>query len=110
MTYPSVFSTPGLAGFADKVDQERRRQLDKWGDQHHPDGTDTELSIVADHVRAENDARAETDALTWRDILGEEVIEAFAEEEPGPLKTELIQCAAVIQAWISDIDSREVKA
>jgi hypothetical protein len=45
-------------------------------------------------------------ADNWRDILAEEVAEAFAETDPDRLQTELIQAAAVVQAWIADLRSR----
>ena len=31
--------TPGVAQHMTEVDTERQRQLAKWGEQHHPDGT-----------------------------------------------------------------------
>jgi len=38
--------------------------------------------------------------------MAEEVAEAFAETDAALLRTELIQVAAVIAAWVSDIDRR----
>lgn len=100
--------TPGLAQHMVEVDTERQKQLAKWGDQHHPDGTaitgDDERAASARHVCQ---AMASLGQVSWRDILWEEIAEAFAEAEPVKLRAELVQCAAVIQAWISDIDSRE---
>lgn len=99
--------TPGVAQHMVDVDAERQRQLKKWGDQIHPDGTaisgDVERATSARHVC---DVMAERGEVTWRDILHEEVQEAFAESDPGLLRTELVQCAAVIAAWIYDIDRR----
>jgi hypothetical protein len=39
-------------------------------------------------------------------ILREEVYEAFAEEDPAALRTELIQVAAVAATWVDAIDRR----
>ena len=101
-------NTPGLAHHMAEVDAERQRQLKKWGDQNHPDGTgitDAQTEL-ADHARAAcQQAFAEGNG-SWAHILMEEVREAFAEKDPAKLRTELVQCAAVIQAWISDIDRR----
>lgn len=107
--YPTLFTTPGLKQFAEAIDAERQAQLAKWGDQQHPDGT----ALAGDDLRAENarevcQAMARRGETTWRGILAEEVAEAFAEKDPHALRTELIQCAAVIQAWVADIDRRAV--
>jgi hypothetical protein len=79
--YPTLFTTPGVKDFAEAVDAERQRQIAKFGDQHHPDGT-------------------------WMHVLIEEVFEALAEEDPAKLRAELVQVAAVCAAWITDIDGR----
>jgi hypothetical protein len=107
--YPTLFTTAGLKQFAEAIDAERQAQLAKWGDQQHPDGT----ALAGDGLRAENareicQAMARRGQTTWRGILAEEVAEAFAESDQHALRTELIQCAAVIQAWVSDIDRRAV--
>ncbi|MFJ8798466.1 NUDIX hydrolase [Streptomyces sp. NPDC102487] len=99
--------TKGLAAFVTDVDVERQRQLAKWGDQHHPDGT----AITGDDERAANarhvcQAMASIGQGAWRDVLWEEVAEAFAEKDPAALRTELVQVAAVCAAWIADLDSR----
>ncbi len=100
--------TPGLAQHMVEVDTERQRQLAKWGDQHHPDGTDLDAAAsIADTARRECDEAFAAGHGTWAHILTEEVTEALAESDPKALRTELVQCAAVIQAWIADIDSRE---
>lgn len=44
------------------------------------------------------------DALTWQDILEEEVSEAFACTTEQALREELVQVAAVAVRWIEDID------
>ncbi|MGW4075945.1 hypothetical protein ACWELB_20945 [Streptomyces asiaticus] len=107
--HPTLFTTPGLRQFAEAIDAERQAQLAKWGDQRHPDGTAlTEDDLRADKARHVCQAMARLGQVTWRDILNEEIAEAFAEKDPHKLRTELIQCAAVIQAWVSDIDRRAV--
>jgi hypothetical protein len=109
MSYPRIFATPGLGDFAEAVDAERIRQFAQWGRQTHPDGTgrpgDREQ---ADHMRAICKANG-PGADNWRDILAEEVAEAFAETDPELLEIELIQCAAVISNWIDTIRSRSVQ-
>ncbi|MGW3383333.1 NUDIX hydrolase [Streptomyces albogriseolus] len=100
-------ATPGLARHMVEVDTERQRQLAKWGDQHHPDGTGWQrFGATAQHWKDTCDEAHANGTTTWAPILLEEVFEAMEEDDPVKLRTELVQCAAVIQAWISDIDSR----
>jgi hypothetical protein len=108
MSYPTLFATPGVKAFAEAVDTERQAQLAKWGDQHHPDGT----GISDAQRKLADDARAVCQQVfaegkgDWAHILMEEIREAFAESDPAKLRAELIQSAAVIAAWITDLDSR----
>ncbi|MFE7097004.1 hypothetical protein [Streptomyces erythrochromogenes] len=113
--YPTLFTTPGLKVFADELDAERGRQLARFGDQHHPDGTGPRTAswgqlVHADEAAAEARNRcqraAERGELTWRHVLNEEVAEAFAESDPAKLRAELIQIAAVCAAWVSALDRR----
>lgn len=93
-----------------EVVRERERQDTKWGEQNHPDGTgkdgDEKLATFWRHVC---ESRAANGRVTWRDILQEEVAEAYAESEPTRLRAELIQVAAVAVQWIEAIDRREGK-
>jgi protein involved in temperature-dependent protein secretion len=105
--YPHLFRTSGVARFAEAVDAERQAQLAKFGEQHHPDGTgDTWDQLTATDARQACQHATEQGTLAWRDILGEEVYEAFAESDPAALRAELVQVAAVCAAWISDLDQR----
>lgn len=94
-----------------EVAAERARQDAKWGEQNHPDGTarngrsDRELADVS---RRLCQSAAAAGMVTWRDILDEEMREAFAEDDPAKLRAELVQVAAVAVAWIEAIDRREV--
>lgn len=84
-----------------EVIYERWMQVQKWGVQNHPDGTDARLfHREADSYRTMCDTKAELGCLTWSDILLEEVYEALAEEDPLRLEAELVQVAAVCTAWI----------
>ncbi|MFI1562159.1 NUDIX hydrolase [Streptomyces sp. NPDC020490] len=99
--------TKSLAAFVADVDAERQRQLAKFGDQHHPDGTGSK----SQQDDAERARRWCQDAFgsgygTWVDILTEEVVEAYAERDRARLRAELVQVAAVCAAWIADLDSR----
>ncbi|MEU9470473.1 NUDIX hydrolase [Streptomyces avermitilis] len=100
-------TTPGLSRRMVDLDAERQRQLEKFGDQHHPDGTGGSGALyVADRYRSIVDEGLNTGSVTWRDVLLEEVFEALAESDPATLRAELVQVSAVCAAWISDIDSR----
>lgn len=105
--YPILFSTPGVAAFAQEIDAERARQLAKFGDQQHPDGTGNK-SQQDDAVQARRwcEAAFGSGYGTWADVLAEEVAEANAERDPAKLRAELIQVAAVCAAWIYAIDQR----
>ena len=109
MSYPTIFATPGLKAFAEAVDVEAQRQHRQWGEQRHPDGTgrpgDREN---ADRMRAICKANGPGQD-NWRDILAEEIAEAFAETDPELLVVELTQCAAVIQNWITTIKGRSAQ-
>lgn len=96
-----------------EIGQERKRQDAKWGQQNHPDGTGPNAPMsmgiaetIRDATRDECDAAAKDGTLTWRHILNEEVMEAYAEDDTAALRKELIQSAAVIVAWIEAIDRR----
>jgi hypothetical protein len=90
-----------------QVLEERNRQDAKWGEQNHPDGTGIPSMVAAaERARRVTDHNAHWDKLTWADILREEFYEALAESDPGKLRTELIQVAAVAQAWVEAIDRR----
>jgi hypothetical protein len=114
MSYPILFTTPGVRAFAEAIDAERQRQLAKWGEQHHPDGTHRHREVLpgwpaaelADAARNACQHAAEMGIVTWRDILTEEVAEALVESDPARLRAELVQVAAVCAAWIADLDSR----
>ncbi|WP_097930925.1 MULTISPECIES: hypothetical protein [unclassified Streptomyces] len=105
--YPTLFTNPGVKDFAEEIDAERTRQLAKFGEQHHPDGTGLPVyEHAARRYRNQADRNAQSGVLAWRDVLLEEVYEALAEKDPAALRTELVQIAAVCAAWVHDLDSR----
>lgn len=104
-----------------EVAAERAVQDAKWGQQNHPDGTGVEswpeqivpafpdgtgAAQVAKLARLDCQRAARKGDCTWLKILREEIAEAFAETDPGALRTELVQSAAVLVAWIEAIDRR----
>lgn len=72
----------------------------KWGQQDHPDGTHDKYKALADAYREVTNKHAVSNALTWVDILLEEVFEAAAATDSKELNTELTQCVAVIMQWL----------
>jgi hypothetical protein len=92
----------------DEIDAEREEQDAKWGQRNHASGTgsagDEEM---ADLAREACQTAAAEGSLTWRDILDEEIAEAYAETDPAKIRAELVQSAAVIVAWIECIDRAE---
>ncbi|WP_063795168.1 hypothetical protein [Streptomyces silaceus] len=105
--HPALFTTPGVRQFAEEIDAERQRQIAKFGEQHHPDGTGLPIhQHAANRYRDAADRNAAAGVLMWRDVLLEEVYEALAESDTSLLRAELVQVAAVCAAWAADIDSR----
>lgn len=97
-------------GVMASVRTERYRQDDTWGEQNHPDGTGHPFdAYTARAARYACKQAARLGQVTWRDILWEEVAEAFAEREPALLRAELIQVAAVAVAWCEAIDRRSCR-
>lgn len=86
---------------------ERLRQLEKWGEQNHHDGTSSANSAIADLARESCDASFKAGTGSWLDILLEEVMEASAEEDEEKLKEELVQVAAVAESWVAAIIRRQ---
>ncbi|MDF3309785.1 hypothetical protein P3H15_32725 [Rhodococcus sp. T2V] len=87
-----------------EVEMERARQDDKWGEQNHPDGTGPGYQKHAHAARRRCKAAAEFGLVSFKDILDEEVNEAYAEDDPARLRAELIQVAAVAVAWVEKLD------
>lgn len=88
-----------------QIAAERLLQDAKWGEQNHPDGTGGN-KVTADLARLVCQQAAADGRLTWRQVLDEEVQEAFAERDPARLRAELVQVAAVAVAWVESIDRR----
>lgn len=90
-----------------EVAQECDRQDEKWGEQNHPDGTGGTVRVaLAEAAKVQTDKAAKDGTVTWKLILGEEMLEAFAETDYAKLRTELIQVAAVAVHWVEAIDRR----
>ncbi|MGP3935066.1 hypothetical protein [Nonomuraea sp. KM88] len=99
---------PGsLARVLADVAAERAAQDARWGMQILPDGTGGERAAAeSGAARHATDTAARAGTLTWRHILEEEVMEAFAETEPDRLRAELVQVAAVAVKWAQALDRR----
>ncbi|MEV0822112.1 hypothetical protein ACWDA3_01965 [Nonomuraea rubra] len=108
MTHDGDAGVPGsLARVLAEVAAERAAQDARFGMQLLPDGTGGEGTVAAsDLARDATDSAARGGALTWRHILAEEVMEAFAEADPDRLRAELIQVAAVAVKWTQALDRR----
>lgn len=85
---------------------ERAAQVRQWGVQNHPDGTGPSGAAAADQAKRDVAEAMREGGLTWRHILHEEVLEAFAEDDPVALRAELVQVAAVAAEWIRSLDDR----
>jgi hypothetical protein len=105
MSYPALFTTPGMRDFAEAVDAERQRQLEQFGDQHHPilQGLHT-VDLFEDLAQGLRGINTNSAERCWMTILLEEAYEAGAERDLAKFRTEVIQVAAVCQAIITDLD------
>lgn len=75
---------------------ERHRQDAKFGVQDHPLWKVRFMDKMNAEQAKQVCAKAAADGtITWKNILLEEVLEAFAENDPTKVKEELIQVAAV---------------
>ncbi|MGJ6965918.1 hypothetical protein ACSDR0_28815 [Streptosporangium sp. G11] len=96
-----------LAKVLADVAAERVAQDERFGMQVLPDGTGAGHRMAESVLaRRETETAAEGGTLTWRHILMEEVLEAFAESDPERLRAELIQVAAVAVKWSQALDRR----
>ncbi|UBU09998.1 hypothetical protein [Nonomuraea gerenzanensis] len=104
------YFTANLTPVEEAIRDERRRQDAKWGEQNHPDGTGRPGDLAAaEQARAACQANGPTED-NWRDILEEEVREAFAETGFTTLRAELVQVAAVVVNWVESMDRRRAAA
>ncbi|WP_216588562.1 hypothetical protein [Streptomyces brasiliscabiei] len=105
MSYPALFTTPGMRDFAEAVDAERQRQLEQFGDQHHPILRGLHSAVLfEDMAQALRKANEDPDERCWMTILLEEAYEAGAERDLVKFRAEVVQIAAVCQAIITDLD------
>ncbi|HEU5029092.1 MAG TPA: nucleoside triphosphate pyrophosphohydrolase [Spirillospora sp.] len=88
------------------ITAERAAQDRMWGVQEFPDGTGPAFAGEADKAKDDCADAWTRGELTWRHVLAEEFHEALAETDPGPLRNELVQTAAVAVKWIQSLDRR----
>jgi predicted house-cleaning noncanonical NTP pyrophosphatase (MazG superfamily) len=89
------------------VAAERAAQDASWEVQDFPDGTGHEYAEAADAAKRECRTAWAAARLSWRHILAEEFYEALAETDMDPLRTELVQTAAVAVKWVQALDRRD---
>lgn len=91
-----------------EVAAERARQDEKFGAQHHRNGTGSPSQVdLARIAKTWCEDSFGSGYGTWADVLAKQVAEAFAERDPVKLRAELIQVAATTVCWIEAIDRRE---
>ena len=91
------------------LEAERHRQDKHFGQQDHPNGTGDTWAGCSRDTREACEENFKLGLGTWADILLEEVYEALAESEPAKLAGELVQCGAVILAWLEAIERQPVE-
>ena len=92
---------------------ERERQREKWGEQDNPDEAYSELGTWITLGEADRLSLNHGGKVSWSRILSEELGEAAqalrCAHDPDHLehaKQELVQCAAVIVAWLENLTRR----
>jgi len=120
-------------GISDEVIAEVRRSIAKHGEQRNvPLGTGDQvpllhgralpkphehvpvtmgtLAYVARNTTDEHSFSEGDGTVTWVDILLEEVAESFAEDDPGRVREEMVQVAAVAFKIIAAIDAESANS
>lgn len=73
----------------------------------HPDGTGTpETADALAEIRGALDRARSAGAVSWRLLLMERVLTAFAERNPEQLRAELVNTASMAISWVADLDLR----
>lgn len=74
-----------------------------------PDGAGAAdlIGLHSGEAKRLTDRAAEVGKLTWADVLGEEVAEAFDASNETELAAELVQVAAVALRWVKAIHERQ---
>lgn len=99
---------------------ERVRQIEKWGDTSHPStpwdvaGIEPNMVLVEKQIAEQFERAAKEDCAanfkagrgTWWHLAHEELAEALAARDEKHRRAELVQLAAVVVAWIEDIDRK----
>lgn len=106
-------------GIIHEIRQERSHQIAKWGDRSwgHFDvsqlgGSNAHLLPDLGSARRTVEDEVRGDRLTWTSIAVEELCEAVdaaLNQDIPALRGELVQLAAVVLAWIEDLDRRRSK-
>lgn len=86
----------------------REEQIKKHGNNNYPDGTRADLMPFLEAVQRICTHNTDAGTVTWREVLTEEVLEAFTETDERKLEKELIQIATVAAAWVTCLRRRRV--
>ncbi len=105
------------------IRNERQRQDEKWGVQHWPSLNQVLITReggctperMCEHFEIPSEDRAKflcensfkNDEGTWTNIIVEELSEAVCAPDEASRRTELVQLAACVIAWIEDIDYKK---
>jgi len=91
---------------------ERAKQDRKWGEQNHGSVHLGSQGMIASADRARKlcDQLAACGQIAWEDVAIEELAEAIEATSDLERRKELVQCAAVLVAWIECIDRRDRRA
>lgn len=101
----------GIASVLADIAAERGQQIEKWGIQSLPSIPGVDAVNVTEYLGIPSEADAKEvcqtahaeGSLSWADVALEEFCEAV-QAPPSKRRAELVQLAAVVVAWIEDLD------
>lgn len=74
----------------------------------YPDGVGgADARRVADAFHQELESAKRESRVTWRLILSEQIMAAFAAEDPRELRARLVQVGSLAISWVADLDVRK---
>lgn len=101
------------SAIVDEVLNERRKQENKWGVQDHPSVRESKTGhgrcglhgmVSEETAKQLCEYNSKRGTLAWGHIAVEELAEAISAPGDMSRREELVQLAAVIVAWIENID------
>ncbi|MBP2323304.1 hypothetical protein JOF56_003689 [Kibdelosporangium banguiense] len=102
----TVEATPETPYVLGDVSEERSLQVYRDGVLSLPDNTGVAWLAAAGEAFRITTEREREGLLCWPDLVLKDVFATLAQDDPGALRSMLIQLAATATAWAEDLDRR----